>query len=1275
MMIFLVAFFASLISLTTCCQCPQPPSHWETHHCDAPSALHKERWPYPYNGTCEIAIVNTCVINGVNQPITYTHKDLYPTGNTYHLLAIEYATSLLNTAEGSCIDHTKATDKLFSFAPVSEGRRASVYLGGGVMDRTRVLLNLHCGERSFSKIPPGNGQDEITWLIHALRGFNNGLLFTRSGEDEKYLCFMNGNTSLSQGSDRTFSADRCHGGCTMVAESWKKKNGSTPVCGSEETYSSLLESISRDPWMLLAKEYVAALLNSERACVPDTVAKEGIEKAHRTLMEDCPCSDPSLIGREGCSHVVPSSEERIEKFYTKTTSLLKEYNSGIIGPGMCDGTYHHNHNQYEDVIDAYLGDDKDASFCCVGGCTRGYAYYLSHSCYAWHGSSKYREAWPGSFDMDCSTLPNVEGDNHLCGRSYHSILFAYGANETVRGETDLWMRLAQAFIVAKLNENSGACTRSATHYYTQEKPWVRLSVAEVIVRADALLSYTCTSDHSKHVPIDGLSSSISDEMEAIIVVLEDFIQGNYGPGQCYPNMGTGGCNDLPVSLVDGNSTTTIVANSGERTSECALSKDTLCCTKTGNYWRRFNSEEPSPRNESKWPFLVSHVACDYEHGLCYPRPLRRGETKGTGELFERAVVEILGVNPSRIAPSYPFNRPQEHASYCPGPNYMATRMARLLKMTHSTPEKTMRQYYSKEQRMWIRLANAFTVAMLNAKAIFDGACTQSPDVVLRKITKLDSYGYLSQTDYIDRCLFGACSQESIPRLHGEECSRGYYSVVNALEQFSKGSVFGHCSVSEPPEHCSVDENGGYCSCVKPSSYYETHHTGHPLFSEEWPKVVDVGSFSFPTQYMPSSSVSMTEFFGALTCPTANGVSRATWLSLITEASPPGDPDSYRVLMRQLIAAWLNVFSGACMPSDVRDTLMEATHLVGSLTLTQGKNALCVSASLGTRVPVSRTSEVGAAFMSAARVLKSFNEGYQGSDMCENLCDEKAIDCGSHGMCDNGACVCERGYAGERCNFFDCNGNGLFVDEKCVCSVGWTGRNCDQCSPSPESFRGHVYVCVPCTEDMICNGGRGYLIVHMPMKNATDAIHENKAFLPGTEGLDCSCNTQKSFRWEAMKGGGGRRRGGDTGKKRSIVATKEIPSAVVLKKEEGTKDGGGGDVGIIKQQLGFCLESRSLSQVVTLKEQYHHLSARAPEDVTLSDLYDQENENNKEDKKFYISTLVIVGAILLAMAIIAVMVFLLLLASSNRSRVLRQQVARNNIKFRPHGNSVNFAPQK
>jgi|GEM_PF-1878507 len=71
-----------------------------------------------------------------------------------------------------------------------------------------------------------------------------------------------------------------------------------------------------------------------------------------------------------------------------------------------------------------------------------------------------------------------------------------------------------------------------------------------------------------------------------------------------------------------------------------------------------------------------------------------------------------------------------------------------------------------------------------------------------------------------------------------------------------------------------------------------------------------------------------------------------------------------------------------------------------------------------------------------------DSGWTGTDCSINLCDD--IDC-EHGECDAGECVCDDGWGGDLCDEcdLDCVHGACNDDGECVCDNGWEGTLCDE----------------------------------------------------------------------------------------------------------------------------------------------------------------------------------------------------------------------------------------
>jgi len=96
----------------------------------------------------------------------------------------------------------------------------------------------------------------------------------------------------------------------------------------------------------------------------------------------------------------------------------------------------------------------------------------------------------------------------------------------------------------------------------------------------------------------------------------------------------------------------------------------------------------------------------------------------------------------------------------------------------------------------------------------------------------------------------------------------------------------------------------------------------------------------------------------------------------------------------------------------------------------------------------------------------------------NPCD--GIECGEHGSCNGGVCICSDGYTGEFCDVpgpcvgIDCGENGTCVDGICACDAGYEGDRCeldiDECDPNPCLNGGSCAEGVPGTYECTCIDG-------------------------------------------------------------------------------------------------------------------------------------------------------------------------------------------------------------
>eukprot|EP00750_Incisomonas_marina_P029537 INCI7191.2.p1 GENE.INCI7191.2~~INCI7191.2.p1 ORF type:complete len:1369 (-),score=189.98 INCI7191.2:1873-5790(-) len=121
---------------------------------------------------------------------------------------------------------------------------------------------------------------------------------------------------------------------------------------------------------------------------------------------------------------------------------------------------------------------------------------------------------------------------------------------------------------------------------------------------------------------------------------------------------------------------------------------------------------------------------------------------------------------------------------------------------------------------------------------------------------------------------------------------------------------------------------------------------------------------------------------------------------------------------------------------------------------------------------------------------SCDPGFSGP-MCSDYSPDSCahIDCGQHGSCVQGLCICNKGWHGVVCekqpcagalsdNVF-CSGHGHCVGGGCLCFAGWGGRDCGRrvhcaagCSGHGVCLPGGVCDCVPGFTGATCSWGPG-----------------------------------------------------------------------------------------------------------------------------------------------------------------------------------------------------------
>ena len=160
-------------------------------------------------------------------------------------------------------------------------------------------------------------------------------------------------------------------------------------------------------------------------------------------------------------------------------------------------------------------------------------------------------------------------------------------------------------------------------------------------------------------------------------------------------------------------------------------------------------------------------------------------------------------------------------------------------------------------------------------------------------------------------------------------------------------------------------------------------------------------------------------------------------------------------------------------------------------------------------------------------------GSSGSGTDPDACD--GIDCGLHGVCNNGVCDCTDGYSGIDCNIppdpcadVDCGAHGTCENGSCVCSDGYTGTTCQDpptCTDSGDCPSGLVCkdgVCgdpdctesADCSGEMICVGG----LCVPPECTGDDDCADNQQCQDG-QCVDIDCDTNPTLPYCICKDSG------------------------------------------------------------------------------------------------------------------------------------------------------------
>lgn len=944
------------------------------------------------------------------------------------------------------------------------------------------------------------------------------------------------------------------------------------------------DSATRDAWTQLAAQYVSGILNRQKGvCVTETVIQT-LQSAKTLLDDECPCSDVELLGQVGCNHTIPSGSQ-VEQYTsiledynsglfsfgrdhhgpTDTSAIQLDVrnadNSECCSGGggsLCtrDYAYYMSHNCHvahgnQRNRIAWPSDiDSDCStfpnFEDVSDFFCQYSLDTLHDLVSAYNPStpiKDSDAWTLLAQAVTVTELNIRS-----GTCYKDIVTRY------RDSSQPWALWSFERVMnhskSLLSENCNV--RGSVYYDTALGQ--QMNVLRVVLNDYIRGNYgpgACypndMSSSCNNVALH-ISQKVSDQEEEQHQHVT--VNAGYSSAMCPVNNQESCCTRTANYWANNH-----VDAPPPRNVPWIKITDAVTCDDVNGFC--INQAPSRQTGSAELDYNLTAIA---------------------------QILRIDPINVAPTYP-FGASSTQEKASFCSNLNgtisstnrVSSTEMLSLLvKQQQGSFEVGSESVLSVPQKKWTRLANAFTTMLLNVVYNAKYSCHRSIDQLLKQVVHLEGHmgqsstnatHFLKNTPYLQQCLFDACllnpedDMPSLPGTHiqgGNLCQVGYYPVVNALEAFSNGNTptqfnadhslhpLHHCYVYEPATKCDTGSTlRGPCKCVKTGKYYETHYQGHedPAFDVPWP-VVHTSTYStvtnnmegmFPINAIPISQRPnsgrkdlniRTEDFEALICPASSlQTPTETWFDIMMKPASEELSDAYVASMKQIVTAWLNVFAGGCMPEDVYKTLEEGTQviywLVNPQTEMQIQDKICVSSSLGTRLSISPSSNTGKRLMSISRVLKSFNQGYHGSELCVDLCSgEDAPNCGSHGACvsETGTCACDVGYTGSRCQYSECNGNGWFQDDECICKLGWGGPECEECG-TPKTFPAEQFVCMPC-DASVCGVDGVYLLDHASATLVSQWVQGNNLLpgystlpppvLPGQAGLDCACNRQSMF---------------------------------------------------------------------------------------------------------------------------------------------------------------------
>lgn len=503
---------------TTCvavCNCPMVPDYWRTHHCFAPVPARVMAWPAPYSSCLDT--VMECEGDGLAFQLRWIDVLYTPTdrSNAWLILAKQWIAARLNLANTPCLspsDLIAAMDEAQSLLE-AEGQAAADHPSLCLGDVPLLSSNSPRGLSALalaSQLSLFNERKSLLWVT----------------EDCLEL-------SMSAQVD-----ERCEGGCTKSAEYWSTHHAmadspslripwpspsggnsdhhhseNAQVCPGETKLHIIQQQQHQqeagDVWVQLARQSIAGDLNvlagsciTKEAADAMVFAKNLLERRCRTA----PLTGHEPVDPNSSGNDVLTADMR------GLASVLLAFNRGELGPGEC-GT-------------SLTADDDSSSSSvavCEGGCTHSVSYWAAHHLNGTRESL--RQPWPAVDDG--SNVPSEL--KSLCDQTWLQIMLS---PPPVAPDYDLWTKLAQQWIAAKLSTLAGAC--------------LGRTVNNALLVGIQVLGSNCQQKLPAGDPRHAASREAALE---VVAVLEKFNSGcgGLGPYEC-----VGDEEEMRILVIDGN---------------------------------------------------------------------------------------------------------------------------------------------------------------------------------------------------------------------------------------------------------------------------------------------------------------------------------------------------------------------------------------------------------------------------------------------------------------------------------------------------------------------------------------------------------------------------------------------------------------------------------------------------------------------------------------------------------------------------------------------------